>query len=201
MEHSIRVKYLSFDFMIKIVIIHGNSGSTSDNCWIPWLKIELAKKGFSVSAPTMPDNMYARASIWLPYMKKELQCDGKTIIIGHSSGAVAAMRYAENHKILGCVLIGASYTDLGSELERISGYFTAPWRWDKIKANQQWIIQLASIDDPCIPIAQAQHIHKNLETEYYEFSNKGHFLDSSLPDALSILLNKLTLHNKGRGNL
>jgi predicted alpha/beta hydrolase family esterase len=65
------------------------------------------------------------------------------------------------------------------EIERISGYFITPWLWDKIKTNQQWIIQLASTDDPCIPITQARHIQKNLGTEYHEFSNKGHFLVST----------------------
>ncbi len=179
--------------MIKFVIIHGNGGSTKNNCWIPWLKIELEKKGFSVNTPTMPDNFYARSSIWLPYMKNELKCDEKTIVIGHSSGAVAAMRYAENQKLLGCMLIGASYTDLGYEDERISGYFSTPWLWDKIKTNQQWIIQLASTDDPCIPITEAQHIHKNLDTDYYEFSHHGHFLDNTLPEAFSILFNKIKL--------
>ena len=33
-----------------------------------------------------------RRSIWLPYMKDELKVDENTIIIGHSSGAVAAIR-------------------------------------------------------------------------------------------------------------
>lgn len=179
--------------LIKIVIIHGNGGSTQNTCWIPWLKAGLEKQGLAVVTPTMPDNFYARASAWLPYMEKEIWCNEKTIIIGHSSGAVAAMRYAENHKILGSVLIGASYTDLGSEHERISGYFTTPWCWDKIKSNQQWIIQLASTDDPYIPINQARLIHKNLNTEYHEFANRGHFLEDTIPDALSIVLKKLGL--------
>ena len=34
-----------------------------------------------------------RRSIWLPYMKDELKVDENTIIIGHSSGAVAAIRW------------------------------------------------------------------------------------------------------------
>lgn len=29
----------------------------------------------------------------MPFMETELRCDEKTIIIGHSSGAIAAMRY------------------------------------------------------------------------------------------------------------
>ena len=40
------------------------------------------------------------SSIWLPFMKDELGVDENTIIIGHSSGACAAVRFAETHKVL-----------------------------------------------------------------------------------------------------
>jgi uncharacterized protein len=48
----------------------------------------------------MPDNYEAKASIWLPYIKNALHADGQTILVGCSSGAVAAMRFAEKNKIL-----------------------------------------------------------------------------------------------------
>lgn len=177
--------------MIKAVIIHGNGGCTADDIWYPWLKAELEKNGIPVTLPTMPDNILARASIWLPYMHDELGCDENTIVIGHSSGAVAAMRYAQEHKILGSVLVAGCYTDLGYESERISGYYDGPWLWNTIKENQQWIIQLASTDDPHIPITQARHIHKNLNTKYHESNNRGHFQDDQLPEALSKILRQL----------
>ena len=40
------------------------------------------------------------SSIWLPFMKDELGVDENTIIIGHSSGACAAVRFAETLKVL-----------------------------------------------------------------------------------------------------
>ena len=48
-----------------------------------------------------PDPVKARESVWIPFMQDELQCDADTIIVGHSSGAEAAMRYAETHKVKG----------------------------------------------------------------------------------------------------
>ena len=36
----------------------------------------------------MPDPLYARKSIWLPFMEKDLGIGPEDIIIGHSSGAV-----------------------------------------------------------------------------------------------------------------
>jgi uncharacterized protein len=43
----------------------------------------------------MPDPMRARKDIWLPFIKNDLKSDENTILIGHSSGAEAAMRLGE----------------------------------------------------------------------------------------------------------
>ena len=41
----------------------------------------------------MPDPLYARRSIWLPFMENELKIGPDDIIIGHSSGAVRIFIY------------------------------------------------------------------------------------------------------------
>ena len=46
---------------------------------------------FFISNPCIHIDLIRR-SIWLPYMKDELKVDEQTIIIGHSSGACAAIR-------------------------------------------------------------------------------------------------------------
>ena len=179
---------------IKVIIIHGNHGGTGNDQWIPWLSDELEKKGFEVLHPTMPDNREAKSSIWLPYLQDELKTDEQTILVGWSSGAVAAMRYVENHKLLGSVLIGACYTDLGDTLEKLSGYYDAPWQWDAIRGNQQSIVQFASVDDPVIPIEEGRFVHEQLQTEYYEYPDKKHFgwpdPMPTFPELLEVILQK-----------
>lgn len=160
--------------LIKVLFIPGNHGGTPRDNWFPYLKRELEKFGLKVIAEDFPDNILAREKFWLPHIKK-LEADAKTILVGHSSGAVAAMRFAEKNKILGSVLVGACYTDLGDEDERKSGYYNRPWNWGAIKKNQEWIIQFASKDDPWIPIAESRYIHKKLNTEYFEYEKGGHF--------------------------
>jgi hypothetical protein len=159
----------------NVILVHGNGGSTADGLWLPWVKAQLENAGLEVKAQTMPDNVLARESKWLPFLENELGADKNSIIIGHSSGAVAAMRYTETHQIYGSVLIGACYTDLGDEDEKASGYYNRPWQWDNIKAHQNWILQFASTDDPWIPIEEARFIHDQLDTDYHEFTDQGHF--------------------------
>jgi uncharacterized protein len=138
----------------NIVIIHGNSGSTGQDQWIPWLRSALESRGYAAANPTMPDNVEAKANIWIPYMRDVLGIGENTVVVGWSSGGVAAMHYAERYPILGSVLIGVCHTDLGDDLERASGYYDAPWDWERIKSNQRAIAQFASADDPCVPIAE-----------------------------------------------
>ncbi len=159
---------------VKAILLSGNGGGTPADNWLPYLERELTKLGVEVINKQFPDPVLARKEYWLPFIK-ELGAGEHTILIGHSSGAVASMRYAETNNILGSVLVGACYTDLGYDSEKQSGYYDTLWSWESIKNNQSWIIQFASTDDPFIPIEEARFIHQKLSTEYHEFNDKGHF--------------------------
>lgn len=161
---------------IKAIFIPGNGGASvkDKGGFFPYVKRELEKLRVKVISQDFPDPELARAKYWLPFIKK-LGAYEETFLIGHSSGAEAALRYTEENKILGSVLVGACYTDLGMETEKLSGYYTKKWNWDKIRKNQNWIIQFHSLDDPWIPIKEARFVHQKLGTEYFEFSDQGHF--------------------------
>lgn len=173
--------------MTNIILIHGNNGGedpggTGQDFWFPYAKQEFEKMGFKVRSDTFPDPKVAKANIWLPYIKNECGADENSILIGHSSGAIAAMRFAEDNKILGSVLVGTYYTDTGDENEQLSGYFDEPWNWESIKKNQQWIMQFSSKDDPYFPYDEPMLVHDKLKTELHEFENRGHFFDLEFPE-------------------
>lgn len=89
---------------VRVVIVPGNgSGDVYDSNWYGWLHRTLDDPSAGVEAvlQNMPDPVGARENIWLPFMQDELGCDAHTIIVGHSSGAAAGMRYAEKHQVLG----------------------------------------------------------------------------------------------------
>lgn len=160
---------------MKAMIIPGNGNTDISENWFPYVKTELEKLGIEVIAENMPDPDLARKEYWFPFIEGKIGEDEDVILIGHSSGAVAIMRYLEDHKAKMAVLVGVCYTDLGSEHEELSGYYDSPWRWDKIKKNCPNIIQFASRTDPYIPLEEARFIADNLNTEYHEYPNLGHF--------------------------
>ena len=122
---------------IKVIILPGNGCVPIKKCnWYQSVHDSLVRQGVRVLMRDMPDPI-AREKFWIPFTKNELQCDERTIIVGHSSGAECAMRYMEQYKVLGAFLVSPCVTDLGSEHERASGYYDRPWLWDKMKENSE----------------------------------------------------------------
>ncbi|MBY0110567.1 alpha/beta hydrolase [Patescibacteria group bacterium] len=165
----------------KVILIPGNGGGSPTDNWSPYLEKEIPLQlGISVINTQFPDALLARKEFWLPFIK-ELGADEDTILIGHSSGAIAAMRYAEENVILGSVLVGAYYTHMNYEEEKASQYFDTPWNWNAIKKNQQWTILFASTDDPFIPIEEPRHIRDMLGSVYHEHTDRAHFGHGTFP--------------------
>lgn len=181
---------------MKVIFVPGNGNSTTQDNWFPNLKKDLEKHSIKVIAEKFPDPELAREKFWIPFLTNELKVDENTVLIGHSSGAIASMKLAEQQKILGSILIGTYHTDLGIPTEKSSGYFDHPWNWEKIKSNQKWITIFASQDDPWIPIEEPRYIHKKLNCEYHEFKDQGHFgsdyFKEDFPELSLCLLKKLS---------
>lgn len=170
----------------KVILLPGNGGCSPADNWYPWVEHELRALGLEVINRQFPDSVKARAQFWLPFLD-ELGADANTILIGHSSGAVAAMRYAETHQLLGSVLVGVCHSDLGDAFEAQSGYYAAPWRWQPIRDNQEFIAIYNSTDDPHIPIAEARHVAAQLKASYFEFTDRGHFVDARFPEVVAFV--------------
>ena len=103
---------------LRCVIVPGNgcTGRVADANWYGWLENELKSESQFrevVLPETMPDPVGAKESVWVPFMRETLKVGADTVVVGHSSGAVAAMRLAEETKVAALVLVSACHTDLG----------------------------------------------------------------------------------------
>jgi uncharacterized protein len=172
----------------RAIFVHGNQSTHWSFAFAPWLKSELEKLGFETFFETLPDSIIARSEYWLPFLKDHIKAGENDIIIGWSSGAVAAMRYAETNKIKGSVLISPCYTDLGDELEKQSGYYDSPWDWESIKANQGKIALIYGDDDPYIPQDQFEHIASKLNPDEFKIHKGKHFIEfNEFPQVLEYI--------------
>lgn len=173
----------------RIIFIHGNQSTHWSYGWAPWLKQKLEAAGYPTFFETFPDSIIARAEYWLPFLKEHVCAGEEDVIVGWSSGAVAAMRYTETEMILGSVLISPCYTDTGDALEKESGYYESPWEWQKIKQNQKHIALVYGEDDPIIPQTEFEHIAQQLTPKIIALPKAGHFTkQQTFPEVLSYLL-------------
>ncbi|MCA9478001.1 MAG: retinoblastoma-binding protein 9 [Nanoarchaeota archaeon] len=174
---------------IKIVFIHGNETEDWGYFWAPWVKEQLDALGLHTEFHTMPDGILARKEFWLPFMEEVLKIDEHTLILGHSSGATAALYYAQRHKIFGSVLLAPCYTDMGIEEERLSGWYDDEWDWKKIKENQEQIGLLYSLDDDVIPKEEFFFIKDHIAPDLvFEFNDKGHFIsEDAFPEVIDCI--------------
>ena len=177
----------------KVVIVPGNgAGDVTRANWYGWVNRKLNEiPGLSSTLRNMPDPIVATRSVWLGFMENDLNVDKDTIVVGHSSGACAAVRYAETRQVQGLVLVGIYITDLGDENEAASGYFSDPWRWEKVRENAGWSVVFGSTDDPFLSWNQQEEAATCLGAELHKYEDRGHFMNSTFPELVKVIQERL----------
>jgi uncharacterized protein len=177
----------------SILICPGN-GCTNirSSNWYGTLHDQLIQAGIPSICENFPDPYAARRSIWVPHMRQliEDKCEdpSNVILVGHSSGAQAVLRYTELYSCQAAVLVSATYTDLGDEGERASGYYPSwkngkeenPYLFQTITSNCNIWHQFHSDDDPFIPLDEAERIRDGLgltDDFYHMLPGRSHFFE------------------------
>ena len=195
-QEALRGALSAADPPVRIILVHGNGGASVDGNWFPSVRQRLDALGMTVVARNFPDPIKGRARFWLPFLQDEIRPDASSIIVGHSSGSLVALRYAESRPLLGSVHVAGHFTDRGFELERRSGFFDNPFDWAAIRANQRFIAQFHSIDDPWIPVEEARELHRFLASDYVEMDSEGHFGSynqekAEFPELIDLIVERL----------
>lgn len=150
--------------MKKAFIIHGWSGKP-DKGFRPWLKAELEKNGYKVEVPAMPDADHPKIENWIPFLMQTIRNpDAKTVLIGHSLGATAALMYLqklpEGVKMNKAILVAGSFTairELTPEKKILAEpWLKATWDYEKIRNSVKTITAFYSDDDPWVPIENSE---------------------------------------------
>lgn len=179
---------------MRVIICPGNGCTDVRSAnWYGHVHSELTKVGIASTCETFPDPFAAKREIWIPHIESLAGSDENIVLVGHSSGAQAALRYAETHPLKAVILVAATYTDLGDEGERQSGYYPQgeenPYDFDAMKANCPAWYQFHSDDDPFIPLSEAERIRDGLglTDTYYMIPGRSHFF-SPFPELMKVLV-------------
>lgn len=93
--------------------------------WVSHPRAKLERAGFP-HVLRDPDSIDARAEYWLPFRRDHVRAGSDDVLFGWSAGAIAAMRYAQDHTVHGLVLVAPYYTDPGLDVVWRSGFVGAP---------------------------------------------------------------------------
>ncbi|MBR9701927.1 alpha/beta fold hydrolase [Candidatus Pacearchaeota archaeon] len=96
---------------MKVVFIHGKDADPSAKSWYVWLKNELDKRKIKSFFPQLPNSVDPDVGEWICEIEN-LNPDEETILIGHSRGGMAILRWLEeapkNKKVGKVILIAAN---------------------------------------------------------------------------------------------
>lgn len=169
--------------MKRVFIVHGWDFNPEVN-WYPWLKKELEKKGFKVIVPEMPNTSEPKINAWVSYLKKVVgKLDEETYFIGHSIGCQTIMRYLQeiNVKIGGVLFVAGWLTlkelETQEEKDVAEQWLSTSIDFDKLKRILNKVTALFSLDDPYVPISDANIFKEKLGAKTITEKNKGHFND------------------------
>lgn len=162
--------------MKRAIIVHCWGGS-SDYAWYPWAKSHLEDLGYQVSVPDMPDSDPPILTTWLPHLTEIIgQPDDELVLIGHSIGTVAIMRYLESLESgqVGKVILVAGFTDqLG--FKELENFFETRLDFSKIKnGSKSGFVAIQSDDDPFVSEQYGERLKDELGAKLVIKHNAGH---------------------------
>jgi hypothetical protein len=170
--------------MKSALILHGTA-STSQMNWFPWLKEKLEEKGWNVWVPNLPKAEKPNIKRYSAFLlgNQDWKFNQNSVVIGHSSGAVAILGLLQNMPegmyVDTCILVGSFKNDLGRE--DLKELFAGPFDFEKIKTHAKKFIFIHSDNDPYCPLEHAEYLAEKLGGKLLVQKGQGHFNIGSNP--------------------
>ena len=166
---------------MKAILMHGMN-TDPDGKWYPWFRDEVLRLGYEFHAPALPDSQDPDVEVWKQYIS-DLLPDDDTVLIGHSRGGVAILRWLEeqpaNLKIKKVILIAVNSGFVYKRAipdETNHGFYTEDgYDFDKIRQHCDDFVVLHSKDDQWVPYEAGVENANGLHARLLTFENRGHF--------------------------
>lgn len=159
--------------MKNALILHGTSANPESN-WFPWLKQKLEAAGYTVWVPELPDADYPDMQKYREFIfGSDFTFGPETVMIGHSSGAVAALSLLE---VLPSELQISTAVMVGVYRPEKQNYSSPePISIDKLKGKSKRMVFIHSDNDPFCPLEDAQYFAYELDAALHILPGEDHF--------------------------
>ncbi len=166
----------------RVLIIHGWESNSTEH-WFLEEKERLEKLGCEVTVPDMPGNSHPKKEEWVRVIK-DFRPDRGSILIGHSLGGVAILRYLEKtfDRVGKCIFLATPIKKLGLGYEEIENFLEEDFNWNKIKEASEKLVIFNQTNDPAVPLQEGKDLANYIGAELIVVEGNDHFdkIDFSL---------------------
>jgi len=164
------------------LILHGTGATPKDN-WFPWMRDRLEALGYEVWLPQLPNSAAPNVHAYTKFLlaNPHWQYGDKTLIVGHSSGAVEILALLQalppGIAIDTAVFVAIHTEDLVAhpEWKMLAGMYLDPFDYPKIRASARQFVFVHSDDDPICPVSYARDTAEKVGGEVVVLHGKKHF--------------------------
>lgn len=161
----------------RILILHGWESNSREH-WFLEEKERLERLGHQVVVPDMPDTFHPKKEEWVKVIE-DFQPDENSIIVGHSLGGTATLRYLEKaNKLVGkAILIATPIRQLDKDYDftPIANFFEPDFDWQKIQQNCREFIIINQRNDDWIPLQHGKDLASYVGGELEIVEGTNHF--------------------------
>jgi len=183
----------------RAVILHGTSGSPEGN-WFPWLRAELATRGYEVWTPELPGNDRPNRQAYNDFLLSSDWDFNNNLVIGHSSGAVSVLNLLMDMRCpaIDAAVMVSAWHDSNKATLRYGGLSPEIFRnlfpesgfdFSLIKSKAGRTLFVHSDNDPYCPLDQAEWLADQLDSELVVIHDGDHLGSKfvEFPQLLEIL--------------
>lgn len=159
-------------FVKNVIIIHGIQYSPSGH-WQQWLRDELNKRGIPNELPTLPNYDNPLEKEWVKAMNM-LPIDESTIMVAHSLGCAATLRFLEQGRRAGIVILVSGFLNNLTQMKGLDDMIKKPFDWKEIRKNAREFIVINSDNDPFAPEKEGTLLAEGLQVPLILEQGLGH---------------------------
>lgn len=159
--------------MKNVIILHGKDKSSKD-IWYPWLLDNLKQRGLECDAPDLPNAGSPKIKEWLNEINR-LQPNRDTILVGHSRGGMAILRWLEisNTPVAKVILVATNSATIKDSYG--GDFYSGAYDSSTILKYCNDFVVLHSKDDRWVPYLAGVENSSSLNAKLISFEDKAHF--------------------------
>lgn len=160
-------------FGMKVIVIHGKD-KTPQDVWYPWIAAELTRRKIGSFVPDLPKSNPPKIDEWLAAIDL-LKPDEQTILVGHSRGGMAILRWLERRRthVAKVILVATNSATIADTTK--GDFYSGAYDFKAIREHCPAFVVMHSKDDTWVPYEAAVENAKGLRAELVSFEHKNHF--------------------------